>query len=94
MAYLRSVIRLGPQELATMKALAAGQPVPIPSYQRLRLEMLGLARDGLGGIQLTAAGRKFLREAPPRPFQPKLESAPAKRDALGRRRANQRVFFT
>jgi hypothetical protein len=92
----RSVVRLGPQEIETLQALAKRKPIPVASHQRLRLEMLGLARDGPGGLRITVAGRKYLDEASAFAFrsEPDDEAVTARRDALGRRRGNHRLVFT
>ena len=90
MAHARSVVRLGPQEMAMLKALAGGHPVRIPSFQRLRLEMLGLARDGPGGFQVTSEGRALLWRAPVEFQAEHADAVAVKRDVLGRRRGNQR----
>jgi hypothetical protein len=97
MKHLPPAAILGPLEITVLKALAAGKPGRVPSHQRLRLEMLGLACDGPGGLELTAAGRKMLRRLPAQRSRPEREitadHADTRRDKLGRRRGNERSIL-
>ena len=51
--------RLSRQEMLILKALAAKQSVPVSSTQRLRLELLGLVRDGPKGLAITPLGARL-----------------------------------
>jgi len=98
MKHIEPAVRLGPQEIAILKALATGTPVRVASHQRLRLEMLGLACDGPGGLQLTTDGKKMLRALPAPASWPEKEiesdHANTRRDRRGRRRGNERSIFS
>jgi hypothetical protein len=88
-------VRISADEQRLLRALSVGQAVKLPSAHRLRLELLGLLRDGPAGPRLTALGRQHAAasltdeeaSAAPRPDQPTK-----KRDRLGRRMPHGRAL--
>ena len=87
-----AIFRLGPADMSVLMALASGRTVTAPSAQRVRLEMLELVHDGPNGLRITPMGRKLLSEGRCKPMKQGTEprTSAVKRDALGRRRQNQR----
>jgi hypothetical protein len=87
--------RLSTEELHLLKALSVGQPVRLPSAHRLRLEMMGLLRDGPSGPRLTELGMRQAQAAPSEASS-KVEEptpeAPVKRDRKGRRMPHGRAL--
>ncbi|MBL0900534.1 MAG: hypothetical protein IBJ17_17785 [Reyranella sp.] len=88
-------VRISAEEQRLLRALSVGQAVKLPSAHRLRLELLGLLRDGPSGARLTPLGRQHAAAAPsdeeasaaPRPDEPVK-----KRDRLGRRMPHGRAL--
>lgn len=84
-------VRLSAEELRIVQALMAGEPVTLSSAHRLRLELLGLLKDGPQGPKLTDFGRRQVGASPSNKDaaehrSPTLDQrAPAKRDRAGRR---------
>lgn len=85
--------RLHPRDIEVLRALGFGPAPDVRSHHRLRLELLGLVRDGPKGLILTAAGRETISQLlakdveDPRPFPEERQ-----RDALGRRIGNSRKW--
>ena len=53
---------LSAEDIAVLRALAGNAPLPaINSHHRLRLELLGLVKDGPNGLKLTPAGNEAAR---------------------------------
>lgn len=86
-------LRLNPRDLDVLRALMTGMTPDVRSHHRLRLELLGLVRDGAKGLELTPAGRKAITETLAtdvedlRPVKEERE-----RDASGRKKANTRKW--
>lgn len=88
-------VRISAEEHRLLRALSVGQTVKLPSSHRLRLELLGLLRDGPAGPRLTPLGRQQAATAPgeeeasdaPRPDEPLK-----KRDRRGRRMPHGRAL--
>jgi hypothetical protein len=78
-------MRLGMTEIRILQALAAGDSPSPSSNQRTRLEMLGLVKDGPGGLYLTPEGRALAGVAVPTPHET-LESPERALSANGRRK--------
>jgi hypothetical protein len=87
-------VRISTDELRLLKALSVGQPVRLPSAHRLRLEMMGLLRDGPAGPRLTELGMRQAQAAPPE--EPAKAEEPSgdnvKRDRKGRRMPHARAL--
>jgi hypothetical protein len=82
---------VSPHELLILQALAGGRRPPVTSSHRMRLELLGLVRDGPSGLQLTAEGQrraqeKFTAPAGSEKPAPTPEEDTTPRDARGRRK--------
>jgi len=82
---------VSPHELQLLQALANGRQPPVTSSHRMRLELLGLVRDGPSGLQLTAEGQRRAQEKPtvavvPEKPAPSPETDTTPRDARGRRK--------
>jgi hypothetical protein len=58
-------LKLSDLEIEILCKLVNGEPVSIPSQQRVRLELAGLIREGRDGIAVTLTGRSLAREKPP-----------------------------
>lgn len=88
-------VRISAEEQRLLRALSVGQTVKLPSAHRLRLELLGLLRDGPNGPRLTPLGRRYAETAVTE-AENKDGSAgngPAvKRDRLGRRMPHGRAL--
>jgi hypothetical protein len=86
--------RISMEELRVLKALSVGQPVRLPSAHRLRLEMMGLLRDGPNGPRLTELGMRQAQAAPPDAPTKAEESTGGnvKRDRKGRRMPHARAL--
>jgi hypothetical protein len=87
--------RISMEELRMLKALSVGQPVRLPSAHRLRLEMMGLLRDGPNGPRLTELGMRQAQAAPPEAPTKAEEPTPdvhVKRDRKGRRMPHGRAL--
>ena len=84
-------VRLSAEELRIVQALMTGGPATLSSAHRLRLELLGLLKDGPQGPKLTDLGRRHAgAPASPRDIADHTSSTsdqrvPAKRDRAGRR---------
>lgn len=80
-------MHLGSIDVDVLHALRNGQSPEVSSDHRLRLEMMGLVKDGPRGLRLTRAGE--LAAARPARLTPKVEEAfdegAQRYDALGRR---------
>jgi hypothetical protein len=83
-------MRLGTNDLAVLNALVRHETPEVSSAHRLRLEMLGLVRDTAAGLRLTPAGEKAAACAPTVEHE-KIEEAPRRVDALGRKRMLERL---
>jgi hypothetical protein len=87
---LRMLKKLGEGDVQVLRALLVSMP-KIPSHHRLRLELLGLVRDGADGLRLTPAGREIAEQAPPSEVNNTSAVAyDSKPDALGRRKPDSR----
>lgn len=76
-------------EIAMLRTLLKGAQPLITSSHRIRLEMLGLVRDGADGLILTAAGRQAAVSVSR--FKPEPVDKPRiKTDAAGRKKLGQR----
>lgn len=86
-------VRISAEEQRLLRALSVGQPVKLASAHRLRLELLGLLRDGPNGPRLTPLGRRHA-EAAIAEKTPKSQDDPkaVKRDRLGRRMPHGRAL--
>lgn len=84
-------VRLSAEELRIVQALVAGRPVTLSSAHRLRLELLGILKDGPQGPKLTDLGRRqagissSTRDVGEDSSLTSDQRAPAKRDRAGRR---------
>lgn len=83
-------MRLGTNDIAVLNALVRQETPEVSSAHRLRLEMLGLVRDTAGGLRLTPAGQQAATRAPTVEHE-KIEEAPRRVDALGRKRMLERL---
>ena len=84
----RHSIELSAQEYKILRGLAKTPFFPTHSTQRLRFEMLGLAKDRPDGLWLTARGRWLAsKPAPTAPLDKTLHevSPGAARDTRGRK---------
>jgi hypothetical protein len=82
---------LSPHELLLLQALASGRRPLVTSSHRMRLELLGLVRDGPSGLQLTIEGHRRAQEkaaalAGPEKSAPPPEVDTTPRDVRGRRK--------
>lgn len=88
-------VRISAEEQRLLRALSVGQTVKLPSAHRLRLELLGLLRDGPSGPRLTPLGRRHaetaVTEAESSARTPGNGST-VKRDRLGRRMPHGRAL--
>lgn len=84
--------QLSPRDMDVLHALAMGTMPDVRSYHRLRLEMLGLVRDGANGLQLTAAGRQAITKLVTTDTENRSAVEERERDALGRRKGNTRKW--
>jgi len=88
-------VRISAEEQRLLRALSVGQTVKLPSAHRLRLELLGLLRDGPNGPRLTPLGRRHaetaVTEAESNARNPGNGST-VKRDRLGRRMPHGRAL--
>ena len=87
--------RLSADELHMVGALAAGRTVHLSSAHRLRLEMLGLLKDGPNGPKLTELGRAHARAAlaaKPSEGEQQPQRSAGKRDRLNRRLPHTRTL--
>jgi hypothetical protein len=89
-------LRLAPRDVDVLRSLMMGATPDVRSNHRLRLELLGLVRDGPTGLKLTAAGRKAVTEMLAKAIEDGRpdESAPEERerDASGRKKGNTRKW--
>ena len=87
-------VRVSRHELLLLQAIANGRPLSLTSNHRTRLELLGLVRDGPGGLQLTAEGLRRAREKLPRPAKAASAATPdtTPRDARGRRKRGRHTL--
>lgn len=87
-------MRISVEEQRLLRALSVGQAVKLPSAHRLRLELLGLLRDGPTGPRLTTLGRRHaeaaLTDDETKGKVVDAPAAPVKRDRLGRRLSHGR----
>jgi hypothetical protein len=85
--------RLNPRDIVVLRALMMGTTPDVRSDHRLRLELLGLVRDGAKGLSLTAAGREAITQTPATGIEdPRLVKEERERDASGRKKANTRKW--
>lgn len=88
-------VRISAEEQRLLRSLSVGQTVKLPSAHRLRLELLGLLRDGPNGPRLTPLGRRHA-EAAVTEEEDKgsgaKDGAAVKRDRLGRRMPHGRAL--
>ena len=83
--------RLGPRDIEVLRTLLLGTVPDVRSNHRLRLELLGLVRDGAKGLKLTAAGREALAEvAATKTDDRSPVEEERQRDALGQKRNMRR----
>lgn len=54
--------QLTPRDIDVLRALSLGTAPDVRSNHRLRLELLGLVRDGATGLRLTAAGKEAIEQ--------------------------------
>lgn len=88
-------VRISAEEQRLLRALSVGQAVKLPSAHRLRLELLGLLRDGPAGPRLTALGRQHAAAAfsdEEASSAPRADQPVKKRDRLGRRMPHGRAL--
>ena len=86
------MVTLTSHDIAVLRALASGNS-DVPRSYRLRLEMLGLAKDGPTGLCLTDAGRAAAESAPAQTdAQAKPRPEPG-RDVMGRRLFRRKFDF-
>ncbi len=79
------MVTLTSNDIAVLRALASGNG-DVPGSYRIRLEMLGFAKDGPNGLCLTEAGRAAAESAPAAQAETEggVRPEPA-RDVMGRR---------
>lgn len=77
--------KLSTLEVELLRKVLNGEAFTMPSYQRVRLELLGLIRDGASGLVVTPEG-KSLKHQP-------SEAARAPKDALARDSRGRQLPF-
>lgn len=78
-------MRLGAEELRILRDLLMGRPTHLSSSHRLRLEMLGLLKDGPDGFKLTDLAKSYVSVEQPTSESSLESSMLEKRDKAGRR---------
>lgn len=78
-------LRLGADELRILRDLLMGRPTHISSSHRVRLELLGLLKDGPQGPRLTSDGKRYASVQRPASASSPESSMPDKLDKKGRR---------
>lgn len=78
-------LRLGADELRILRDLAMGRPARLSSNHRLRLEMLGLLKDGKDGPKLTTLAKHYLQSHQSASASSPEPTLPDKLDRAGRR---------
>ena len=82
-------MRLSELEIDALLQVATGKQPELKSSHRVRLEMLGLVKDGPGGLSLTEEGQRAARSVST--FRPeKMDRPPLKVDKAGKKLMHQR----
>lgn len=77
--------RLGDVELRVLRDLLMRRPTHISSSHRVRLELLGLLKDGPDGPKLTSDGKRYVSVQQTASVSLAESSMPEKLDKAGRR---------
>lgn len=77
--------RLGADELRALRDLLMGRPAQMSSNHRVRLELLGLLKDGPEGPKLTSDGKRYASVQQTASVSSPESSMPDKLDKKGRR---------
>jgi hypothetical protein len=80
---------ISPLEIGILRALVREEDPFVRSSHRIRLEMLGLVKDGPGGLALTELGRQEATTSSKVKAET-LDRPPVLLDAVGRRRMLRR----
>lgn len=78
-------LRLGTDELRVLRDLAMGRPAHLSSNHRLRLELIGLLKDGPEGPKLTPFAIRYLQLHQAASAISPESALPDKLDRAGRR---------
>lgn len=78
-------LRLGADELRILKDLVMGRPAHLSSHHRLRLELLGLLKDGPEGPKPTVLAKRYVQLQQTASTSSPEPALPDKLDRAGRR---------